>query len=465
MTYLAAVFCDLERQSEAWAQTPRKHMVGVIAEYRYLAESIASQYGTIHLNFTGDGHLFLFENADASVQFGLKLIDSWKNRGRTHSHIPLRVGCHFGECSRLEGEAWVGRAINLAKRVESAAEPDSVYLTESLIELLDLPVYEIQEVGRHPLKGDHLPERALFRLASFDEAALDSKPNEEMTAEAWFLKAASLIGSKDENTEAEAVCYREALLLRADHPEAHNNLAVLLRAGGDEASAAEHYRAALRLRPDYPEAHYNYAVLLVSRGSVAGAAEHYREALSLRPEYVDAHHGYANLLKLNGDLTAAAEHYQEALRLRPKDTEAHNNFAILLEASGNPARAAEQYRDALRIRPDYLEAHYNYAILLENQGDSTAAEEHYRTALHFWPDYPEARNNLAVLLHADGRLDEAEEHYETVLRLRPNDPEVHYNYALLLKAKGSGTAEEHFRIAHELAPDVLTFQSAIEPPA
>ena len=60
----------------------------------------------------------------------------------------------------------------------------------------------------------------------------------------------------------------------------------------------------------------------------------------------------------------------------------------------------------------------------------------------------------------------AEEHYREALRLRPDDPETHYNYALLLAAKDDAEgAEEHFRIAYELAPEVPAFRSAIEPPS
>ena len=471
--YMAAVFSDLERHSLAWNRTPRDEMVAITAEYRYLAESIASQYGSLHRNFTGDGHLFLFENADAAVQFGLKLIKTWQKGDRSvpalkdSPHMPLRVGCHFGECTQLEGEeAWIGRGINLAKRVEDAADPDALYITESVLELVDLALYTFEEAGTHTLKGDHLANRVLYRLTAFDESALDSKPREELSAEAWFLKGAALIGTAKENSEEEAAHYREALRLRPGYPEAHNNLAILLRSRGEHAAAAEHYREALRLRPEYPEAHYNYAILLEARGSMAGAEEHYREALRLRPDYADPHHGYANLLTARGLLAEAEEHYQVTLRLRPDYPEAHNNYAILLEDKDAPAKAKEHYREALRLRPDYKEAHYNYAILLDTAGDATAAEEHYRQALRLWPDYPEAHNNLAILLQTKGDLPGAKQHYREALRLRPDDPETHYNYALLLKRKGDQSeAEEHFRIAFELAPQVPAFKSAIEPPA
>lgn len=466
--YFAAVFSDLERHSIAWARTPRERMIAAIAEYRYAAESLAAHYGSTHHNFTGDGHLFLFEGADAAIQFGLRLIETWQRAVASspalHGLPPmsLRLGCHFGECAQLGGkEAWIGRGINLAKRVEGVAEPDTLCVTESLLDLIDLPLYEFDQIGGHELKGDHLPRRTLYRVSAFDLAALEDRPTEGLTAESWFLKAAALIGTRRENSEEEAGYYRRALQLRAEYQEAHNNLAVVLRARGDPEGAAGHYREAIRLRPEYPEAHYNYALLLESRGDAMGAAEQYRRALQLRPGYPDAHYGYANLLRANGRLAEAKEHYRSALEARPAYADVHNNYAVLLEDQMEPEAAREHYEEAIRLRHDYPEAHYNYAFLLENQGDPAGAEQHYREALRRRPDFAEAHNNLAVLLQLRGDLLGAAEHYQAALRLRPADPETHYNFGLLLRMRGdTATAQEHFRIAYELAPEVAAFRSA-----
>jgi tetratricopeptide (TPR) repeat protein len=472
-SYCAIVFSDLERHSAEWARIPRDKMVAIIAEYRYLAESLAGQYGCLYREWAGDGHMFLFESADAAAQFGLKLIESWRIGSaelpslREYAHMPLRIGCHFGECTRLEGEeAWIGRGNAVAKRVEGEAEPDRLVVTENVLDLLDLPLYEFEPAGERSLKGDYLPARQLYRLLSFDSKVIDARPREELSAEDWFLRGVSLIGTEREWSEDEAECYREALRLKPDYPEAHVNYAILLRRGGEEAEASKHYQDALRLRPDYPEAHYNYAAVLQVRGSTGGAAEHYLEALRLRPDYVDAHHGYATLLVSRGELDAAAEHYREALRLRPENAQAHMNYAVLLEQLGRLDESTRHYREALRLDPGAPTVHYNYALLLEGRGDSAAAEQHYREALRLWPRYGEAHNNLAILLQLRGEHGEAEAHYLAALEARPDDPETHYNYGLLLRARGDAeAAERHFKTAYELAPDEPVFRSALEGPS
>ncbi len=456
--YFAVVFTDLVRHSAVWAKVPRNAMTNIIAEYRYLAQSIASQYGRRHENFTGDGHMFLFESADAAVHFGLKLIAYWKQRRRSlvgvenTSEMSIRVGCHFGECWRMgEDDAWIGRAINMAKRVETTAEPDSLSVTQAILELIDLPIYDFKEVGVHDLKGDFLPRRQLYRLISVDHTAFVERPIEEMSAEDWFLKGVEMT-DKCIKVEEELSCYRQAIRLRSNYPEAHNNLAIVLKATGDLITADQHYKEALKFWPVYPEAHYNYAILLETTNDRVGAATHYQEAIRHRPGYTDARLRYAGLLAAERASTEAERQYEEVLRLRPGYAEAHNNYGNFLEKRGKPVEAEHHYMEALQQRPAYAEAHYNYAMLLENS-DRMKAKAHYRAAIEASPNYAEAHNNLAVLLHEDEDLAGAEEHYSAALRLRPHDPETNYNFALLAQAKGdTETASRYFQLSNRLAP-------------
>lgn len=471
--YLAVLFADLEEHSTQWQVLPRSCMVTLVAEYRYIAEGLAGLYGSVYREWAGDGHMFLFDNADTAAQFGLRLIDGWRRSSDQSPalaelpHLPLRLGCHFGECTPIaDRDGWIGRANAIAKRVESEAEPDSFYVTETVLDLLDLPLYVYGRLGARRLKGDHVSERTLYQLLSFDPAVLDSKPPESLTAEDWFRKALTLLETPAENSEEEERCWFEALRLRPEFADAHNNLAVLLHRRGREREAARHYQEALRARPDYPEAHFNYAAMLAARGHAPGAAEHFREALELRPDYVDAHHGYASLLALQGEGDQAESHYREALRLRPHDARVHNDLAVLLDRVGRSPESAEHYREALLLDPDAPETHYNYALLLEDRGDRAGAEDNYRAAIRLWPEYGEAHNNLAILLQEGGDLVRAEEHFRSALEARPDDPETHYNFGLLLKRAGKiEDAQRHFRTAYELAPDVPAFRSALDTPS
>ena len=67
--------------------------------------------------------------------------------------------------------------------------------------------------------------------------------------------------------EAEA-CYREAIRIRPDYPDAHNNLGNALRNQGKLDQALVAFREALRLRPDYPEAYNNVGIVLKHLGKI-----------------------------------------------------------------------------------------------------------------------------------------------------------------------------------------------------
>lgn len=468
---LAAVFCIFEAAPELWVKDQYNRLAILLAESKYLAQTVAEQYGTLFQDSTGTDQVFLFEDADAAVQFAVKVLGRFKNiLGITDSgeaaNVSLGMGCHVGQCLRLEARReWCGKGISVAQSLARLARPHTLWVTEHVLDLVDPSLYRFEAVGVEKLENDHVPCRHLYRVLACDLTACDARPPEERTAEEWFLKGASFAGTTKENGDEELQCYREALRSRPDYPESHNNLGVILKRQGDRGGAARHYREALRLRPDYPEAHYNYALLLESEGRLTGAATHYREAVLLRPDYVAAHHGYANLLRAKGRLSEAEEHYQQALRLRPQWAELHNNYAVFLEDNGSISGAEEHYQEAIRIRPNYLEAHYNYALLLERKNDCTAAEKLYRKALELWPDFAEAHNNLAILLHNAGNMERAQKHYEEAVRLRPDDPETHYNYALFLNKKGDFfEAREQLRIARELAPEGEAFSSTIELP-
>lgn len=468
--YLAAAFAEVEPASPAWHDMARAEVAGVIGEYRFLADALGSQYGCLYRDFIGDGGCrFLFEDAEIAVRFALALLAAWQRTrpsSPTGGPLGLRLGCHFGQCTQLDAAStWIGRPLQLAQAVAGAAGADELLITGNVLELIDLPLYRFEAAGTAEFRGDYLAQRPLYRVLSFDRSRVESRPPEALTAEEWFLKGAALVGTDRENSEEEAQNYRRALQLRPDYPEAHNNLAVVLRLKGDHEAAALHYREAIRLRPDYPEAHYNYAHLLETVGSAAGAADHYQQALASRPEYVQAHHAYAALLRARREWHEAEVHYREALRLRPEYPEAHNDLAVLLEDQQRVDEAADHYRQALRMRPDYAEAHYNFALLLEGTGDTERAEEHYEQAIHARHDFPQAHNNLAILLQGRGELTQALEHYQIAVSLRPGDPEAHYNYGLLLRAMGMvSQAAEHLRTAHDLEPDVPAFRSAIEVP-
>ncbi len=460
MENLRAAVCSIIETAEDGKGRSSQDVAATVSEYKYLAEHLAGQYGALCRTFISRGHYFVFDDPDAAIEFGLSLIQAWSEdqKGGPNGHSvpssPVRIGCHFGECIQLEdGSSWIGRAIDFAEQLANNAAAQTLFVTGNIFDTISMDRHRLREAGSYTFADDRLPTRDLYELTPAPVSGLGSETSSFSTGIQWFLKALALASSPGDHMQEEVEGYRQAIELRPDYPEAHNNLAVVLRASGDDAGSAHHYREALELRPDYPEAHYNYAVLLGARGSVAGAVEHCRSAIELLPEYVDAHYLYANLLRQTESSTEADQHYAEALRLRPEYAEVHNNYAILLEDLSRVDEARRHYETALQIDPGYAEAHYNHAILFSNEGREDEAAEQYRLAIDLRPDYPEAHNNLAIVLQQQQDAEGAEYHYKEAIRLRPDDPEAHYNFALMLEQTGDkADAQREFRMAYEVAP-------------
>jgi len=86
----------------------------------------------------------------------------------------------------------------------------------------------------------------------------------------------------------------------------------------DKSEAAiANWHEALRLKPEYTEAHNNLASTLVIQGKHQEARTHYDEALRIDPGYANAHANRALLALLQGDLAQGWEEYEWRWR-RPK---------------------------------------------------------------------------------------------------------------------------------------------------
>ena len=102
--------------------------------------------------------------------------------------------------------------------------------------------------------------------------------------------------------------YRQAIALKQDYVEAHNNLGLALKDLGRFDEAAASYRRVLAIDPNHSGAHNNLSVVLRETGQLDEAEAACRRAIQLRPDYADAHSNLALTLLLTG---ATAEGWRE----------------------------------------------------------------------------------------------------------------------------------------------------------
>ena len=249
-------------------------------------------------------------------------------------------------------------------------------------------------------------------------------------------KEALALISEGKLNDAEFI-YREIVAAGSQSHLVYGNLGALLKIKGDISNAIKCFKKALQINKDYPEAHNNLAIAFMAQGDSNAAIASYKTALKLNPNYPDAHNNLGNTLRDKGDLTAAIASYKTALKLNPNYPDAHNNLGNALRDEGDSTAAIACYKNALQLNPNYPDAYINLGNALRDEGDLTAAIACYKNALQLNPNYPDAYINLGNALKDKGDLDNALLNHKRALKLNPKSSYAFYGISLIQAAKGN----------------------------
>lgn len=128
-------------------------------------------------------------------------------------------------------------------------------------------------------------ELGRFELAkSIIESAVELQPDR---AELFFT--AGLIDVAQENTPGALANFRKAVELRAQYPEARNNLGVLYQEARDFNAAEEEFKSAIRDYPDYKEAYVNLGSAYKGNTKYKDAELAFKKAIQIDPNFAPAH--------------------------------------------------------------------------------------------------------------------------------------------------------------------------------
>ena len=274
----------------------------------------------------------------------------------------------------------------------------------------------------------------------------------EPRAAAYHTSRGNVLKDVGGTSDAEA-CYRQALRLQSDSPDALANLGGLLVELGRFPEAEPLCRRALQIRPDYI-AYTNLGLALagLDRGEEAVAC--HREAVGLRPDAAAAHNNLGRALDQMGRPGDAEASFREALRLRPDFADAQNNLGALYRKGNRLASAAACFEEAVRLRPTFAEARINLSDTLHLLGRASEGEPHSREAVRLNPDSADAHNSLGLSLTGLGRDSDAEMSYREAIRLRPDFASAHNNLGNALQELSRlEESEASYREALRLEPD------------
>jgi tetratricopeptide (TPR) repeat protein len=145
--------------------------------------------------------------------------------------------------------------------------------------------------------------------------------------------------------------------------KAHLCLADVLLKDGRIDEAIYHNLEAVRIRPDFIETHNDLGNNLYKTGRVDAAIGSYRLALEINPADAEVNANIGVALATKGDYVQAAKHYRIAVKTMNTPA-VHNNLGYALAKMGKLDEAIEQFRLALQINPDYKPAKVNLDIFL-----------------------------------------------------------------------------------------------------
>lgn len=113
------------------------------------------------LQHYGDGALLIFNSARQAVCCGISIQESLRQEPK----VDLRIGIHIGDVS-IEEESIFGDGVNIASRIESAAVPGSILISEKVFdEVKNQEDILTQEVGFFEFKNVRYPVR-VFAIAN-----------------------------------------------------------------------------------------------------------------------------------------------------------------------------------------------------------------------------------------------------------------------------------------------------------
>jgi adenylate cyclase len=311
-----------------------------------------------------------------------------------HAVDVKEVGRALGVRYVLEGSVRKsGNRIRVTAQLVEAATGNHVWAERYDRDLAD--IFAVQDEITERVVAAIEPE-----LYAAEQVRSQSKPPDSLDAWECVIRALSLIGqgTRDENTEAEALC-RRAIAIAPGYGRAHSLLAWALLRRSDWSSdikiivpeASAEARIALGLDERDPWAHLAQGVVLFRMRQPGDAERAFRRAIDLNPNFALAHARLATSLTVQGSYQEAIDSAEHALRLSPRDrpvgTYASIAMAIVHLVAGRYPECVTSVRNVIEKSPEWLQGHAVLTAALGLAGDLTAAAEARDTLLRLRPDY------------------------------------------------------------------------------
>lgn len=168
---LTVLFCDIVRSTALSERLDPEKLREIVCAYHQVCSSVVAQNDGYIAQYLGDGVLIYFgypvaqeDAARRAVRSALAILTgvrglSEKLRQESGPELAVRMCIHTGQVvvGEVGGGAWraqlaLGEAPNLAGKVQSLAEPNTVLITAATHQLVQ-PFFSCEDLGPHTVQG------------------------------------------------------------------------------------------------------------------------------------------------------------------------------------------------------------------------------------------------------------------------------------------------------------------------
>jgi tetratricopeptide (TPR) repeat protein len=192
-------------------------------------------------------------------------------------------------------------------------------------------------------------------------------------------------------------CYRRALALEPNHPEALHHLGLLALQAGKHEMALAIFKDALSASPSNPALLNSVAAVLARTNCGDAALEYLQQARRVAPDFAPTYHALGVILQRQGKIAEAEETLRTGLERQPHHPEMLTNLGALYVQQRRDGEALALFDRALQASPRFAPAEINRGALLERQGRKAEAEAAYGRAVEFDPESAQAHINYGRL--------------------------------------------------------------------
>jgi TolB-like protein/class 3 adenylate cyclase/Tfp pilus assembly protein PilF len=481
---LAAVcFADIAGYTELSARNEGE-AVAMVELLQDLARQIVTKRGGRVVKFIGDAVLAEFTSTDDAVRSAIEMRDRFaaETRSRGLGSHDVRVGVHVGDIvTAADGDVY-GDGVNVAARIQGAAEPGHVWVSEDVWrQLRQRPEFRFEARGERELKGvaasvamynvgmqagapapkvapllapptaPHKRSVAVLPFANMSASAENEYFSDGVTEEILALLArieglkvisrTSIMRYKGTDKPMRQIGEElgVASILEGSVRQAGQRVRItaqLIDAATDEHLWAERYDRDLEdifaIQTDVAERIVEALRVRLTPKEQARLAERPTESIEAYQSYLTGRHFLSR--RTEATLRQAIEWFRKAVAADPEFAQAWaglaDTYAVLPSYSPTPgpeacAEGRSAAERALALDPGLGEVHAALGLVAQHESNWEEAEREFRCALELAPGYATAYHWYGNFLSWRGRTEEALAALRRALELDPVSLPVH----------------------------------------